>query len=258
MRAMFCQLDDELVALERAIEICVEEGEWESEVAARRGYALVADLAGAAPDAAAAQARQGVNRAEEMGGPFWQVYAGEGLALSCAQRAEWQAAIATAGEAIDLSRSRRVLVADTALLLATRARARIGQGDVRAARADATEAISVAVRCGARYYEAVAHLEMARAILAEPAPGDPQLARAELDHALSIVETLGIRALAPQIHWARADLAEALGNADAAVAALHTAHRLFVEVGAHGRAEEAAAALQRRAAPSTLGDRNDR
>jgi class 3 adenylate cyclase/tetratricopeptide (TPR) repeat protein len=253
MRAMFSHIDEELAAMEPAIETCVEEGEWEAEVMAHRGYALTADLAGTEPDASLGHARKAVALADKAGGPFLQVEAREGLAVSHAQRAEWQAAISTADEALEIFRSRRLPVPQAAMLLATRARAQIGQGNLRSAQADATEAISVAVRCGARYYEALARLELARAILAEPLPGEAEVAAAELEQAQSIVETLGIRALAPRIHRARADLAETLGDTDAAIAALHTAHRLFIEIGAHGRAQEAAAALEPRMARFSNG-----
>jgi hypothetical protein len=249
MGAMFRPLDDALVAMEPAIQTCVEEGEWEAEVFARRGYALTADLAGAESDRALSQARHAVRLAEERGGPLLQVIAREGLAASHAQRAEWQACIATADEGLDICRSRRIPVASAAMLLATRARANIGHGELTAARADAREAISLAVRCGARYYEALGRLHLARAILAEP-PRDMDLAGAELDQALSIVESLDIRALIPQIYRAKADLAEAFGDPDGVIVALDTAHRLFLDVGAAGRAEEAAAALQHRTGAS--------
>jgi tetratricopeptide (TPR) repeat protein len=244
MRALFGQLDEELTALERAIAFCVEEDEWEVAVFARRAYAVTADLAGAFPDRAFAHASEARKLADDRGGPLVQVVAREGVAVSHAQRTEWQAAIAAADEGLDVCRSRRVPVPSAALLLATRARAQIGQGDLQAARADATEAIAAAVRCGTRYYEVLARLELARAILAEPVPDGPERARAEVDQARSIVETLGLRALVPQIHVVRADLAKAEGDPETARRALETARRLFVDVGAHGRAEQTAEALR--------------
>jgi adenylate cyclase len=241
-RAMFGRLDEELVALEQAIRICVDEGEWESELAARRGYALTADLAGAAADAALAHALHAVERAEEVGGPFWRVFTREGLAVSHAQRGQWQAAITTAEEALELSRSRRIGVSGAALLLATRARAHIGLGEPGTARADAVEAITIAAHCGARWYEALARLQLARAILAGPDPAtEIEAAAMELNQARSIVETLGIRAFAPQIQLAQATVAKTVGDADTARKGFATAHRLFLEVGAFDRAEEAAA-----------------
>lgn len=98
--------------------------------------------------------------------------------------------------------------------------------------------------CGAPFYEAVARLELARAHLAAPVPTGMQQARTELDEALAIADRLHMRAIAPQIHLGRADLATSLGDLAAAEAAMSTAHRLFVEVGAIGRAEQVAGAIK--------------
>jgi adenylate cyclase len=238
MRALFSQLDEELIALEREIASCVEEDEWEVEVFARRAWAVTADLAGIHPDRALAHASAARKGADERGGPLVQVIAREGVAVSHAQRGEWQEAIATADVALEVCMSRRVPVPSTALLLATRARAHIGQGDFPAARSDAIQAIAAAGRCGTRYYEALARLELARAMLGEPLSGGTDQAKAEVDQAEAIVEALGLRALVPQIHLTRAELAEAEGDPDAARLALETARRLFLAVGAYGRAEQ--------------------
>jgi adenylate cyclase len=238
------RLDHALVALEESIAIAGEEDDWESQVWGRRGYAVVGDLAGSEADTALAHAREGLRRADEAGGPFSRVFLRNALALSYAQRADWEAAIATVEDALDLLHSRRIPIPDAAYLLATRARAHIGLGSPSAARVDAAEAISVAQRCGAPFYEAVARLELARALLAAPVPTDMPQAHRELDEALAIAERLHMRAIAPQIHLGRADLATALGDLAAAEAATSTAHRLFLEVGAIGRAEQVAGRIK--------------
>jgi class 3 adenylate cyclase/tetratricopeptide (TPR) repeat protein len=244
MGALFGQLDEELTALESAIAFEAEEGEWEIEIFSRRAYAMTADLAGAEPDRALGHAREARRLAEERGGPLVQVVATEGVAVSHAQRGEWHLAIAAADEALDMCRSRRVPVPSAALVLATRARAQIGLGKFESARTDAAAAVTAAVRCGTRYYEVLARLEFARALLAEPVPLRPEQARTELDQAQSIVEALGLRALLPHIELARADLAQALGDGDAVRSALATARRLFLDVGAYARAEQVSDALQ--------------
>jgi tetratricopeptide (TPR) repeat protein len=180
------RLDHALVALEESIAIAGEEDDWESQVWGRRGYAVVGDLAGSEADTALAHAREGLRRADEAGGPFSRVFLRNALALSYAQRADWEAAIATVEDALDLLHSRRIPIPDAAYLLATRARAHIGLGSPSAARVDAAEAISVAQRCGAPFYEAVARLELARALLAAPVPTDMPQAHRELDEALAI------------------------------------------------------------------------
>ena len=81
---------------------------------------------------------------------------------------------------------------------------------------------------------------MARAILADPAPGDAQAAGAELNQALSIYEALGVQCLAPQVHVDLAAVVHALDDEITHDAELRTAHRLFLAVGAQGQAEEVA------------------
>jgi adenylate cyclase len=246
MRALFGQLDEELIALEEAIAFCTEEDEWEVAVFARRAWAVTADLAGDFPDRGFAHASEARRLADERGGPLLQVVAREGVAVNHAHRAQWQAAIAAADEGLEVCRGRRVPVPSAALLLGTRARAQIGLGNLDAAQADATEAIAAAARCGTRYYEVLARLELARAMLAARAVGDVERAGAEIDQAQTIVEVLGLRALVPQIHQARASLAEAEGDWEGARGALETAQRLYVEVGAYGRAEQLTDTLRSR------------
>jgi adenylate cyclase len=242
--AYFEQLDDGLVAMERAIELAGEEGDMEIQAWAHRHCAIFADLAGADPEVAAAHALESLRWADEAGGAFSRVFNREGVAVSHAYRAEWHEAINTVDQALAIIRARRIGLADMPLLLATRARAQLGLGDVPGARSSAQEAIAVAVRCGTRMYEAMARHQLARTLLADPASGGEQATRIELDRALSIVEALGIRAYAPQIHLERARLAHAVGDRHAYDSEMRTAHRLFLDVGAHGRAEEVAAVVR--------------
>jgi adenylate cyclase len=246
LTAYFDRLDDGLVALERVIELAGEEGDMETRSWTLRYCAELADLAGAEPEVAADHARESLEWAEHAGGAWSRIFNREGMAISHAQRGEWHEAIEVVDEALAIQRDRRTGLSDVPLLLVTRARSQMGLGDVSGARSSAEEAVAVAVRCGTRHYEARARLELARAILADPASGEEQAADAELNQACSIVETLGIRSLAPQVHLERAHLAHVLGDETTHDAELRTAHRLFLEVGAQGRAEEIASLVRPR------------
>ncbi len=239
------RLDDGLVAIEQAIDLTGEEGDGELQSWAHRHWAVFADLAGADPGVAAAHARQSMEWAEQAGGAWSRIFNREGVAISHAQRGEWREAVESVDEVLWIARDRRISLADVPLLLATRARAQIGLGDVAGARTTAEEAIVVAVKCGTQFYEAQARLQLARALLADPASDEEQAAAAELNQALSIVNTLGIRSLAPHIHLEQSHLAQALGNETMRDAELRTAHRLFVEIGAHGHAEKIASLITR-------------
>jgi tetratricopeptide (TPR) repeat protein len=237
------RLDEGLAGLERAIDLAGEEGDLETRAWAHRHCAVLADLAGADRDVAAAHARQGLQWAEEAGGAWSRIFLREGVATSHVQRGEWRQAIEVVDEALAIARDRRIALANVPLLLSIRARAQMGQGDVAGARRSAEEALAVALRCGTRGYEALARLQLARAILSDTTPGEA--AATELEEALAIVETLGIRAFAPQIHLERARLALATGDEGAHARELEAAHRLFLEVGAPARAKEVASLLPR-------------
>jgi class 3 adenylate cyclase/tetratricopeptide (TPR) repeat protein len=234
------RLDEGLAALGPVIELLGEEGDLETQSWAHRHCAIFADLAGADPDVAAAHANQSVEWADEGGVAWSRVFNREGLAYNHCHRGEWRQAIDVADEALTIQRNRRIALADVPLLLALRSRAQLGLGDLPGATSTAEEAIAVALRCGTKGYESLARLQLARALLADLHPGDERAARAELEHALSIVELLDIRVFTPQIHVELARLALAVGDEAGYGHQLETAHRLFLDVGAHGRAKEVA------------------
>jgi DNA-binding SARP family transcriptional activator len=243
-RGYLDRLDDSLAATDVAIQIAGEEGDLESQAWAHRHWAMFADLAGADPDATAAHARAGLEWADRAGGAWSRNVLREGLATSHVQQGQWQEAIEVVDEALAIARDRRIGLAESPVLLAIRARAQIGQGDLPGARRSAEEAIAVAVSCGTRFYEAQARHQLARAILADPAPGEAKVAGSELDRALSIVEEIGTRVYAPHLHFDRARLARTIGDEAAYERQLLQAHRLFLEVGAQGWADEVAVLVQ--------------
>jgi adenylate cyclase len=233
-------LEEELDALEGAISLLAEEGDVESQAHAYRNWAVIADLAGADPELALENALRGLQWADEAGGPWSRIFNREGVAISYCRRNDWDRAIEVVEEAMAIVRDRRLALADVPLLLSTRARAEIGLGDPDSAFRSATEAVAVAVRCSAGQYEVRARIELARAILAGAPGGAATAAAAELDKALSLVEALGIGSFAPQVHRVQADVALALGDEATYRRKLDEAHRLFLDVGAAGRAAEIA------------------
>jgi len=235
------RLDEGMAALEDVIELLEQEQDPEQVAWAQRHWALFADLAGVEPEKAGGLARSAVDWADNAGGVWSRIFNRSGLASNLCHRLRWDEAIAVVDEALVLAGDRRIALADVALLLSLRARARVGQGDAAAGRADAEEAIATARRCGAGNYEAQALIQLARARLAHLGPGDASAAETALDEAEAINEALGITVFAPHIHWERAKLAEISGDDARRQQALQSAYRLFLAVGAPGRAAEIAA-----------------
>ena len=239
--AGYCgRLDEGLTNLEGIIDLLEAEGDPEQASWARRHFAVFADLAGADPERARVHARQSVGWADEAGSVWSRIFNREGLASHFCQCSLWDDAVQACDEALALARDRRVALGDIPLLLSLRARARIGQGRHSDARVDAGEAVAVARHCGTRGYEAQALLQVARAVIADPTSTDSQSAATALDDAESINEELGITVFAPQIHRERSNLARALGDEATCKHELRTAHRLYLAVGAAGRAGELA------------------
>ena len=234
------RLDQGLAMLEDVIPLLKEEEDPEQVAWAQRHWALFADLAGADPELAAERARMAVEWADEAGGVWSRIFNREGLASNHCHRSRWDEAVAVVGEALTLAGDRRIALADVPLLLSLRARAHIGAERFDRARTDAEEGVAVARRCGARGYQAQTLLQLARALVADPASPNTAMAAEPLDEAESINEALGITVFAPQIHRERANLAHALGDDATWARELRTAHDLYLAVGAPGRAAELA------------------
>jgi tetratricopeptide (TPR) repeat protein len=235
--AFGARLDKGLEDMTQAVELCGEEGDFETQSWADRFWAVFADLAGVEPDAAMVHAMRSVEWADQAGGPWSRVFNREGLATCHCQRSEWAQAIDVADEALAIARSRRTL-ANIPLLLTLRSRAKLGRGDVTEAQSDAMDAVDAARGCGTRGYESLARLQLARTRLAKPSPGELESVRTDLDDILSSMEALGLRVVTPQVHVELAHVALEIGDATARERELNAADDLFVEVGAEGRASE--------------------
>ena len=125
----------------------------------------------------------------------------------------------------------------------TSAAAHLGADEGARAREFAEEAVAVARRQGARYFEVMAQIALARALRAESgADAGDEIDRC-LDVARELVSETGGRALEPQIGEERARLAELRGDDSANQRELREAHRLYTEIGAAGHAERLAREL---------------
>jgi hypothetical protein len=247
LRALCGPLDRELVTIERMLDLLRDEGDEETQHAGCLFWVIIADLAGADPDLAAGPASQALAWAEEAGGPMARVFLRGCAAIIHVQRCDWHQAIVLADEAVAMARERRIGQSMLALLLATRARAQIGARDLVGARRSAEEAVARAVHCGTGFFEVGARHQLARAIiLANPSLEQLAAAQVELDQALARCDGLGLRAYAPHLYEARAELARAVGDEAAYDNEIRTAYRLFVEVGAKGHARRLEGALSPR------------
>ncbi len=129
-----------------------------------------------------------------------------------------------------------------ALLLAILARAYLGHGNVTRARETAERAIAVAQTRGSRHYEALAWIELARALQASDAEDQPVVDA--LERADSLIHETGALLYAPEVHEQRADLARRHGDERSRERELREAHRLYSEMGATGHADRLARELE--------------
>ena len=151
--------------LGEAIELARRVGDTETEGWSRMELAHIEELAGE-PEAALAHGVQGVEMAERAGGAFSRAISYLFLARAHIAREQWREAIAAAGDAIAIARERHVAVEVEAWNLISVAEARLGLGDVAGALTTANEARELAGARGTRWYEALAGIAGARALVA--------------------------------------------------------------------------------------------
>jgi tetratricopeptide (TPR) repeat protein len=188
------------------------------------------------------QAHQGWDVAERLGSTFSQVLALINLARAHNLRGEWVQAAPACERGLALGRARRIGGAFEGHILSLLAEAQLGLGDVEAARSTAQEAIMVSRRCGARLWELMGQLALARALLAADGPTTADAAAA-LDRALALTAETGAVSMEPIVRVALADLARARGDEVARTRELSQARRLFEAIGAPKRAAQLAATM---------------
>jgi adenylate cyclase len=227
--------------LEQALAQAERYGDWVTCGALREVSAQLCDFTGDVR-AAVAHGRAAVEVAEKTGNNSVRVLAFGGLGLANVLDGQGCDALDALGQALAIARERRAGLQVEAQLLAHLARAQLGLGDVAAARATAEEAVAVAQRRGTRFFAIEADIVLARALIQAGARRDE--VQATLDAALALVEETGARSYLPFIHVARAELAQAAGDAASRRRELREAHRLFTEMSAPIRAAAVGRELQ--------------
>ncbi len=182
-------------------------------------------------------ARRTFERAEEVGGPVYQVLAQVVLGIALVANQEWSAAEEAERRALALARERGVGFGVTAWALGFLAEARLGQGDPRTALELADEALADARRSGGRLFEMDALLTRARALLrCEDASRAAEVERT-LAEASALIDETGACSREPVVHEISAELARLLGDDATRERELREARRLFTAMGAAGHAE---------------------
>jgi predicted ATPase/class 3 adenylate cyclase len=151
-----------------------------------------------------------------------------------------RAAVEPLERSLAAARERGLALESEAEQLAALAEAYAGCGEAERARRTAEEAIATSQRLRTRFREAVAHLALARALLAEPGAEEARARErisAELDRAEALVAETGGAVAEPELLSLRAELAGRSGDARGREAALGRARELALAMGARGHAE---------------------
>jgi hypothetical protein len=156
---------------------------------------------------------------------------------------DWRGAI----EAVDRSRAiaaEHRTGADAGIFhLMTRGEAYVGLGELTRGTSLMREAVELAERRGEHTNGAFANVSLARVLLAAEGLSARGEIEAALNRASDLVDGVGSFSMRPAIHAVLAELAHQAGDVATHERELREAHRLFVDIGASGHAEHAAAAL---------------
>ena len=146
-------------------------------------------------------------------------------------------------EGATIARDRRVGRALLPLVLAGLAEAHLGLGEPSEAVATAREGIDLGNTGGCLYYEALAQLALAAALLATDGVVPHADIEAALERAEHLVASIEGRALSPRILELRGRLAAAIGDAPLSDRTFREALDLYLAIGATGHAERLAREL---------------
>ncbi len=181
--------------------------------------------------------------AEELGSAFSRAAAYANVGGAHLIAGEYEEAERFFADALDLTRTRRIALEHEAATLARLARAQVGSGKARVARATAEESVTLARERGQRLWELLAQVALAEALVADQGAKTRTAVEQALQRAAALVEETGGRVFEPQIAEARARLAKASGDAGASERHLRDAHRLYTGIGATGHARRVAEEL---------------
>jgi class 3 adenylate cyclase/tetratricopeptide (TPR) repeat protein len=229
-------------ALGRAEQLARERGETEILGWVHFTRAFFADVMGDV-ESALAHARQSLEIALKIGSGFARVHTHRVLAYVHQVREEWDESLRAAEETLASMRELRTGLETQPDALTALAEAYLGRGDVARARAVAEEAVALARQLGTPVFELRGQLTLARCLRRAGGASAGAAIEAALDRALTLARETGARRYEPVIHLERAELAGLTGDEPARRRELREAHRLFLEMGATARAEQAAKEL---------------
>ncbi|MDQ3609308.1 MAG: AAA family ATPase, partial [Actinomycetota bacterium] len=216
---------------QRAIEVAREQRDFETEGWGYMAHAQAAYFAGDTEQLLPAAARS-VEIAERIGDSFSRSWAQHYLGLAHVVRGEWDEAKEVLERSIALSRETRTGLEGEPWKLAFLVEAHLGRGDIERAVSAGERGVAVARDLELTTSAPVAHMALARALLASNAATAVTDAERELAHALEVARAIKARPIEARVHSARAELERARGDQEAEERELRAARALFKEIGA--------------------------
>jgi adenylate cyclase len=220
---------------ERALALAAEEGAY-AQCLAHGFRSLVAWRQGDAATAGA-HARQALALAEQLGAPGFEASPRAYLGMAHMLEGRADEAVEALESALSLLRTTRATAVSEAIFLNWLAEAELLRGNAERACALSREAVDLTGRRGLRMVECTAHRLRALSLLRAHAASAQGEALDELARCEALIHELGLRLELPHLHTVRAELARTLGDEPGCARELREAQRLFVEMGAFGRAE---------------------
>ncbi len=194
------------------------------------------------PEALLRHARKFVELTERPGSLFYHLWGHHVLLFALAEKQEWDAALELASELREAATAIPVLLPVNRL---PAARAHLGLGDLKNARAAAQETLDALDHLPSLkgLFGIASRLSAAGVLLAADGAAAEQTVLRELQTASHVIEETGAECHRPKLHELRAELARVHGDESTRERELREAHRLFSEMGATGHAERLAREL---------------
>ncbi|MFQ5513609.1 MAG: AAA family ATPase [Myxococcota bacterium] len=189
---------------------------------------------------ASASARQALSIAEKHLTTFERSFALYTLGIAFVLEQHWEAAIEALTEALETGEQCRTGLETASGRLAILAEAQLGNGAITRALETAQRAVRVGQESGARVFELHGELAMVRVRLAMGDRDQADAISRSLENGFGLLDSTGARGLEPQLVEERGRLTQLLGDGAAARHELEAARRLYLEIGAEGRARQLA------------------
>jgi class 3 adenylate cyclase/tetratricopeptide (TPR) repeat protein len=234
------RLTEALDEVQRGLELARAYEDSESMGWAHGGFASLAWAVGE-PGNGLAEARQALEIAERLGSTFSRAMAYGSLGQAQMARGEFDEGIEALERCLEIIRDGHTGLQYEPLMLGYIADAHVWRGDPAAALAPAELALKLARQRGTLPFELQAELALGRALARSG--GDEQRIATALERASELLAETSMGWAEPWIASLRAELAARQGDDEAHARHLREAYRLFLETGATGWAERAAADL---------------